>query len=838
MDWSFKNVIASVVPFPGPDFQTSPTYRVNITVPRIHSGHSGKLWDFDEHMFLDTTRSHPTGSGIVGIKWDQTGDFLATFDTAGRIGIWAADSCIDKWDMVQSVALDDCVVGFTWFPKAPQSYLRSDSPYSPPRAAVDIETVDLTSDSEDDIGKSKGGTSEPLVTEEFKGLTVTNNSMAFIAVGEGGRNYTFSQAFTQLPEFDMLDRKQETPKISAASIAFPVANQMTVAICSNKFGAKVYVHSANVNGANGIKWRSSQEIQIDPTMEIISNVLFIESTKLATVGMAVEGKPDKAVTSQLFLHDLNSTTQAWSQVTSKSFAVPIRSLAAVPVFTHPNLRNLLMLVLADNTKVVLGSNSFSEMPLEFYWGVNTALPKHGPSPPILAFAISPNRVGFCSLLQNLTLEEESINFTSLPNDLALIFVADYVRYLREYQVQYALTTLRFQIRAAIDLLVSSFRSTSMVKGLLENLIPKTKAELDGQNISESMFLNLRTLHHIAPLMLWTHELMILLLRQLFIYFNTQRPPERPEPLKPDEPNVLKENFDTLSSPSLVSLIFHQATRRSLVEIIFINKFIRNNISLIRVAGQRAHDKLEGQALSLRSTALALISPATALGTDEVVYITMLDQNLQRSKLRLEIVGHIFVESSNIIDSFKPTPAEEEEIFLTGVVPKRFESTFKPMQAIFAKYGPQLFTTGELKHHGNTPTGPKGPPIPLGPLVGLVPLFFPLSSDFRSLSTIQEVRPSGEPEHAVTEEQFIERIASIAKGRTDIVTKANLAAPNVILRQCSRCGHFSSVPRKDVVKKELVAPELFQKFKGEQPWKDRFVRYCLCGGSWRFAAKSF
>ncbi|KAI8851611.1 hypothetical protein BC829DRAFT_110897 [Chytridium lagenaria] len=317
-----------------------------------------------------------------------------------------------------------------------------------------------------------------------------------------------------------------------------------------------------------------------------------------------------------------------------------------------------------------------------------------------------------------------------------------MRYLPHRLPQYASITLRYQIRCVLEILISSFRSSSMVKGLLEAVMMKQKPELDAQNISETMFLNLKSLHHIGPILVWGADLVMIMLRHVYIFLNTQRTRAESSDLFHLDENGTStsnsDNFDTLQKPTLVSMLFHTATRKSLIELILVNKLARNNISLLVFILQNKGGKNE-KLDALRATAFSLLAPSQALAPDEGLYLLALEQTLSRIKLRLDSVGFFLAEVGMVIDACKPTPAEEEEIFFKSTVPLRFRPTFKPMQAIFSKYLLTFFGhQGEFKHHGNTQVTNSASPIPLGPLAAIVPLFYSLSPDFANLGPIEDV----------------------------------------------------------------------------------------------------
>ncbi|KAI8851613.1 hypothetical protein BC829DRAFT_110888 [Chytridium lagenaria] len=70
------------------DGTTSVPYQITICLPKVETKNEGKAWNFQDTRVLDSGRAHPNPMGIVGLEWNQTGDYLASVDTGGRIGVW------------------------------------------------------------------------------------------------------------------------------------------------------------------------------------------------------------------------------------------------------------------------------------------------------------------------------------------------------------------------------------------------------------------------------------------------------------------------------------------------------------------------------------------------------------------------------------------------------------------------------------------------------------------------------------------------------------------------------------------------------------------------------
>ncbi|KAI8851612.1 hypothetical protein BC829DRAFT_110921 [Chytridium lagenaria] len=253
--------------------------------------------------------------------------------------------------------------------------------------------------------KKKAG-EDPLIADDFTGLTVTNNEFAFVSIGEGGRiaaffftlagaNYSYHRVFTQLPTFEATDGP-ECRKVAAASITFPSANQILVAVSSRTFGNKILLHSGNV-GAWGMKFPATIAISLDSPSEIITNVTFVESAKLclSSISLASDGK---SPISALHIFDLNRDQQIWVSTAKTSFSSLISSLRSDPIFTHPYMRSMISVILTSGTRILLDPSNLTPFSFEDLWDFGVAAPKEGGiGKSVISGAVSPNRVGLCLL---------------------------------------------------------------------------------------------------------------------------------------------------------------------------------------------------------------------------------------------------------------------------------------------------------------------------------------------------------------------------------------------------------------------------------------------------------
>ncbi|KAJ3098947.1 hypothetical protein HDU96_010885 [Phlyctochytrium bullatum] len=241
--------------------------------------------------------------------------------------------------------------------------------------------------------------------------------------------------------------------------------------------------------------------------------------------------------------------------------------------------------------------------------------------------------------------------------------------------------------------------------------------------------------------------------------------------------------------------------------------------------------------------LTLVGPNSTLTQEDLAFVQVLDQAFRHSKLRIDAVFHYLNESHKQLEQLPLTVAEEEEIFLLNTVPMRLRATFKGLQQVYFASIPSFFILvtsdgkmAEFKYHGSVPANQVTGPMPLGPLAGIMGFFTRIMPDFKSPSPVAEVSRFQAYMPVQSYEEAVQHVKEITQERKDLATKASLLVPNTVVRQCRRCGFFSGVLRRDIKFEphECVPP----RFRGEPPWKDKYNHMCACGGSFRFAGKTF
>ncbi|KNC95940.1 uncharacterized protein SPPG_08693 [Spizellomyces punctatus DAOM BR117] len=191
------------------------------------------------------------GNAITCVQWDQHGKYLSSVDQTGRIIIWQLKGCINQWDAVHTVDLDEPVVAFQW--------LQEDRLWG----------VDLSSGkfAPTQMSDAQAGAGLSYFRTPFMGPKPPLSDPGFIVLSRSGKIHVFQlvssgqvETFSvQIPGLEVLDTHMAVDGapvhhgkagngVTHADIHLRKANSFTAAIyCPDALDSSVCLYDFQVN---------------------------------------------------------------------------------------------------------------------------------------------------------------------------------------------------------------------------------------------------------------------------------------------------------------------------------------------------------------------------------------------------------------------------------------------------------------------------------------------------------------------------------------------------------------------------------------------------------------
>ncbi|TPX71382.1 hypothetical protein SpCBS45565_g01176 [Spizellomyces sp. 'palustris'] len=191
------------------------------------------------------------GNDITCVQWDQHGRYLGSVDRTGRVIIWRLKGCINQWDAVHTLNLNEPVVAFQW--------LQEDRMWG-----VDLSSGNFASTQ---ISDAQPGAKSSYFRIPFMGPKAPVSGPGFIVLSRSGKIHVFQlvsggqvETFSvQIPGLEVLDTQlavDEAPVqqgkagngVTHADIYLRKANSFTAAIyCPEVLDSGVGLYDFQVN---------------------------------------------------------------------------------------------------------------------------------------------------------------------------------------------------------------------------------------------------------------------------------------------------------------------------------------------------------------------------------------------------------------------------------------------------------------------------------------------------------------------------------------------------------------------------------------------------------------
>ncbi|KAJ3417093.1 hypothetical protein HDV05_006952 [Chytridiales sp. JEL 0842] len=393
-----------------------------------------------------------------------------------------------------------------------------------------------------------------------------------------------------------------------------------------------------------------------------------------------------------------------------------------------------------------------------------------------------------------TLSSTSTRLLSLQRTLFKAFPS--------YSVLVGNAHLRLQIHVVIEALLSVFKNPGLAKTSLDNFLQVAKPDFEGGQFADSLYIEKGSLHHLCYLIKWSFELFEWSLKMFFSVLHSQ--------VKAG--GTSKGSFLTSANP--VTLLFlHSPTRRALMMLIFIIKFIGTNIALFMVPPAR---------LPLNSMIQPTFAPA------EILYLQILEETINKAELKLEAVGNFLAEIGVLLDGVaakhsRNVVKDNEAMFATGLAPECFSEILDDLKKLLDESCPKLFPTVAAQIPPNPALQQPGLSFPkhlavLAPLLSKpLPLWTLFPRGFTNCMPECSWPPSAGAVPKVS-------------AALDIVTKAAIhVQPLQPFKQCTDCYELSSV--STWVNASASDPVL-EAFMKVSPFAGKYESHCICGGLWK------
>ncbi|KAI9333932.1 hypothetical protein DFJ73DRAFT_799157 [Zopfochytrium polystomum] len=393
---------------------------------------------FARFWALDVGTAHDAGARLVGVRWNQRSDRLATVDSAGTVVVWRSKGFVNRWFPEHTVSADGAVVCLEWFDsQLPRQFIppsAEDLPFDlsvkpRPDSNGGVETVDLTGEtSEEEDDRSARAIRDAFPADSRRTL---DGDFAFVVVTTKGKvtvvvhnNNSVNTLTCWLRDYDpvALGVSDDPPPadIIQGEICFAAAGSLILATQTGK-DEKISFHSLKIDLA-------IEKIEIGPSIPSLfppgypSGIIAFGSPSCVYVMSMTEGNT-QVVQKWLFSSDMLSDDPSngkWGCAASYTKqAAPVSAAGLVHLFNSSDTSHLFV-GNRNGSYAVLDGSTLSEVAMRpaLFPGLPAVTADADLqdemrfSGPILSFAASPNAVFGCVVLEqpNGQLKVEVVNF--------------------------------------------------------------------------------------------------------------------------------------------------------------------------------------------------------------------------------------------------------------------------------------------------------------------------------------------------------------------------------------------------------------------------------------------